>query len=112
MLLDVSQICGPDKRSAVVAKHIIDDSAAFTARDRKGLHPRWRVLRRILFIEVLTVDSFRVAFERQWPITEVGQNELGDFRIETNDLPFRESGREVDLFDVGNRLFVAVDFDL
>ncbi len=65
MLFDIAKIRRPDERRAVVAEDVIDVPATLAARHCKSLHPRGRMLRSVLFVEMLCLNALRVAFQSQ-----------------------------------------------
>ena len=86
MFLDISQVSYPEQGRALVAKDIVNLAAIFAPRDSEGLDPRWLMLWRILFVERFGGYSIRIALESKWPVTEMWQNDVRGFRVESYHL--------------------------
>ena len=112
MLFDVTEICRPEERRAVVAEHVVDVRPALTAWHRRSLHPRRRVFGRV-FVKMLAGNAVRVALQRQRPVAQMRDNRLSDLRVERDNLTLRIAALRIEnLVEIGDGQFPSFDFDL
>src|SRR5712691_3964131 len=102
----------PHQRRQVLAQAVIHVAVVPAAPHGRRLHPRRAVLRTVLLVEELGVDSVGIALEREWVVAGVGEDRRSDARVVIDHLPLGETSFGIqDLLEVGQLERAPLDLD-